>query len=813
MKTCTQLLVVAWLGGLLPDLTAQTVATNPPPPGAAAPASPTPTTNQPMFRRSSSTNRLAVRPGSTPQTADPTAPTAPPQVTPAAAPPSAFPPILPRASTVTPASPATNPAAGGTTAPATAAAGESAAPPPGLPGRPAGAASPAAPPPGPAAPLLPGRAPQPPPVLPSGQPVLTPPGAPPAVAGQPAPPPPAAPGSGAATGSDVPSDDDKIIPIEDIKFSNMPIDQFLDIYAQWTRRTILRPAQLPQLTISIKAQTPLTRKEAIQAFDSVLTLNGYTIIPSGEKFATFVPNAQAVQEGAAFSATNPKDLPEAAQYTTQIVQLKHINPADAQQVIVPFAKNPTGIVPIEASMMLVLRDYAANVKRMMEIIEKIDVVPEQEYKLEVIPIRYGKVEDIYNTMSSLTGGGGGIAGSTAGARTSRTSRTSRGSTRAGAMGGMNPLRPTTAQGAQATQPGQPQTTFQNRLQQVLNRAAGGNAEILGDARIVPDERSNSLLVYATKEDMKMITNIVAKVDTLLAQVLIEAVIVEVGLDKGLEYGVSAAYKDANGNNRNLGVLNNDTDILGSLKNFVVNAGSSNSVPGGGGLSYLGSFGDAWTVAMRAIATDSSVNILSRPRVQTTHAVPATFEIGSTVPYITGTFYNDFGGVGGRSTYQQLPVVTSLNVTPFITPDGLVVMELDQHIEDLGASVEIDGNKVPTTTTRSATSTVSVKDGEMILLGGFISETKNKSRSGVPLLKDIPVLGALFRSNSDTSKRTELIILMRPTVLDTAEKAARTASSLPGYKSQQLKDEVKAQIELNRNRTEGGDPDFPATPGP
>lgn len=658
-----------------------------------------------------------------------------------------------------------------------------------------------------------------------------PPGAPP-VAGQPGPPGATEPPTELYK-ANVPADEDSQIPSDEIKFYNMPIESFLDIYSQFTRRTIIRPATLPQLTISLKAQSALTRKELIQAFDSVLSLNGYTVVPMGEKFANFVPNNQAVQEGAAFTSLKASQLPEAGQFVTHIVQLKHVTPAEVQPVIVPFAKNPAGIVPIESSMVLVLRDNAANVKRMLEVIEKIDVVAEQEYKLEVVPIRYGKVEDIYNTMNSLTGGGGGGGGVTSGApraagvRSGSRSRmgSSMGSTMGGMgnrMGGMNTgLNTGLRQNVAGTVPGQTggQSSFQGRLQQIINRAAGGDSQILGDARIVPDERSNSLLVYANKEDMKMITNIVAKVDTLLAQVLIEAIIMEVGLTKDLNYGVSASQnaKKLGGGAVGGGVANNESDSLGAGRNFLGNVISTNAltaIPKSGGLGYFARFGNSWDVALTALASDSTVNVLSRPRIQTTHAVPATFEIGSTVPYITGTYYSDYGGTGGRSSYQQLPVVTSLNVTPFITPDGLVVMEIDQHIEELGADVVIDNNKVPTTTTRSATSTVSVKDGEMILLGGFISEKKNKSNSGIPLLKDIPGLGVLFRSNSSSGKRTELIILMRPTVLDTAEKATSTAKALPGYKSKELKEQLAEQESIGKNITgepSKGSTDKPATP--
>ena len=104
------------------------------------------------------------------------------------------------------------------------------------------------------------------------------------------------------------------------------------------------------------------------------------------------------------------------------------------------------------------------------------------------------------------------------------------------------------------------------------------------------------------------------------------------------------------------------------------------------------------------------------------------------------------------------------------------MDIQQNIQQLGTSVVIDGNQVPTTTERSAQAKVAVRDGETIILGGFISTSKNKSKSGVPYLKDIPGLGLLFRSSSDILRRVELIVLLRPKVLPTPEAAAIVAAT-------------------------------------
>jgi type II secretory pathway component GspD/PulD (secretin) len=132
---------------------------------------------------------------------------------------------------------------------------------------------------------------------------------------------------------------DVVIPMADLQLVNMPIEQFLKIYADYVNRTILRQSALPNLNVTLEAQTPLTVEEAIQAMDSVLSLNGYTTIPVGEKFITFVPSANALQEGAAFSTiTAAEDLPEANQFITHISQLNHILPSEAVPMLTPMAK-------------------------------------------------------------------------------------------------------------------------------------------------------------------------------------------------------------------------------------------------------------------------------------------------------------------------------------------------------------------------------------------------------------------------------------------------------------------------------------------
>ena len=660
-------------------------------------------------------------------------------------------------------------------------------------------------------------------------------------ANPPAPPAPPTPGNAAAAApanpAGAPLAMDAVIPMADLQLVNMPLEQFLEIYANYVNRTILRAAALPNLNVTLQAQTPLTVVEAIQAMDSVLSLNGYTTIPVGEKFVTFVPSANALQEGAAFlTITSADELPEANQYITHITQLKHILPSEAVPMLTPMAKNAAGIVALDVSKTLVLRDNSSNIKRMLELLERIDIKPEEDYKLKVIPIRYGKVEEIYATMQDLITGSSSPRQSPSGtSRTSGRTSSSQGSTgrTSSSRGSVRSLqnRPPTSSSTS--------NSFRNRLQGIVNRAAGGDIQILENARIIPDYRSNSLIVFANEEDMVKIDEIVGHVDNLLAQVLIEAIIVNVTLTDGMNTGMNAFMHAAAGpgDTRHIGGFMNggpstagaapttptDAADAADAGNVVAAAGSALNTLGAGalagGFSYISRYDNSLEFAISALASNSTAKVLQTPRVQTSHAVPATFFNGEQVPYQGssgggyGGGYGGYGGYGGGygGGYTQfLNVGITLDVTPYITPDDLVVMDIQQTISELDGFIDMGGGqqgaagqKAPQTTEREASSTISVRDGDTILLGGFIRDAKTDTESGVPFLKDIPLLGSLFKSQSATSKRSELLVLIRPTILKTPEDAALMVSQermrLPGIREAEA--EFKAAEDARRRKVD------------
>ena len=632
-------------------------------------------------------------------------------------------------------------------------------------------------------------------------------------------------------------------PSDSIVFKDQDLNVFLDqVYGPLVKRTVLRAQGLPQVKISIDTQTALSEDEEVQMWDTVLALNGITMIPQGEKFVTAVPVAQALQEGAKFSNKPADQYAEASQFVTHVVQLKHVAIEEAVPTITPFAKNANGIVALASTKTLVLRDYAINVKRMLEVLAKVDIEVEEDFQLEVIPIKYGKVDEIYATLTSVIGGGGvsgtpgggvggaggvgGMGGGMGGRRGGMGGVGGMGSGMnqfggGGQFGGMNQLGGAGRLGNSGrlggqqlgggiNQPGSAVNTgsFQNRFNAMGRGGAGAGAgygglsELLQTVSITADQRSNSLIVYGNKKDIAKLREVLVKVDTLLPQVLVEAIIMEVNLSAGWNYGISAAQRPAqfgdNSNNRGGGVVNNPSGApLGTGSEFLKQLGRStgsgvgtnvvNGIPAtsGSGLSYFAQIGQNWDIAINAIAADSRVNVIQRPRVITSHATPGSFFVGSEVPFVSGSFFGG-GNFGNSQSITRQQVGVGLNVTPFITPDNLVVMQIDQTVDNLGSNLDLgNGLSAPTTQTRSASSFVTVRDKDAVLLGGYITTSTDKQKSGVPLLKDIPYLGAAFSKRSQNSSRTELMILIRPSILatptDAGEVADQERQRLPGVR--------------------------------
>lgn len=601
-------------------------------------------------------------------------------------------------------------------------------------------------------------------------------------------------------GAAPPPTEEEVVPVGFINLAGADLTTVLIKYAEMVNRSVLRSPTLPAPNFFFVNQTPLTKAEAIQAYQALFAMNGVALIEVGEKFLKVVPAAESIQQGQKpLITTNATELAELGQYVTHIVQLKYVKPSEMMPVLTPFQKMANAIFPIESSGILVIRDFTENVKRMMEMIEKVDVSLQSEFISLVIPIKFAKVEDIAQSLSSLSGSGGATTvGTRAAASTGGTTgvgqRPGLGGYQQGGLGQQN------QPGAfGANQAGTPSAggSFSDRINQIISRAAktsgSGDFQIIGPNKMVADIRSNSLMVFASRADMATITNIINQLDIVLAQVVIETIIMDVSLSDTFSFGVSGVQtrKDFGSSFTGAGGMN--ANKFFNFGSDTSNAAGSNNATGdllGTGLKYFGKVNEDIFLSIEAMASDGRLNVIQKPRVQTSHATPASIFVGSTVPYVSSTYGGYGGGLGyggyPSSTYQQLSVGIGLNVTPFINSDGLVVMKIDETIDEISDYTRIDGNEVPNTTHRTISAEVAVRDRETILLGGFIRNAETKSKSGVPYLKDIPLLGNLFSSKDSTKSRKELMVLMRPTVLRTPELAAlhvdEEKATMPGVRA-------------------------------
>jgi general secretion pathway protein D len=428
----------------------------------------------------------------------------------------------------------------------------------------------------------------------------------------------------------------------------------------------------------------------------------------------------------------------------------------------------------------------SNFKFLDDIIAELDAKMEPDVVTKVIELKYANAEDVASLLNSL------ITGS--GSPTTSTRRTNTGTTTTGARAPAIPPPPTVTSGAGLEGIG------------FLQFAAG--------LRLLPDPRTNSLLVMATKEDLERIEQLVKSVDTPVAQVIIEVVIAEINLDSELDVGVNvfkrlfeagqtsqlgASITDGNGPIQ----LPRVQDVISGVASNLPNAQSLAS--GAGGLTYFITFRNLKLDAIiRALATSSKAKVLSTPNIQTLDNQEANILVGESRPVPISTLSSVVSGVGTLSANSAVTanidykdIAIELLVTPRINPGGYVRMDIDQKVNDFGGNISVGGTLAPIILKREAKSSVAVQDGSTIVLGGLIKESKLVTETKVPILGSIPFFGQIFKSTNSSKIRNELIIFIRPTVmrdnLQAVVEARRRARLLKGAE----------ELGLDPNAVEGG----------
>jgi general secretion pathway protein D len=276
-------------------------------------------------------------------------------------------------------------------------------------------------------------------------------------------------------------------------------------------------------------------------------------------------------------------------------------------------------------------------------------------------------------------------------------------------------------------------------------ALGAEGATQNGIRIVADARNNALVVYATPAEYATINAALEKLDIVPLQVMIEATIAEVTLNDTLKYGVEWFFKSGN----------NNFSFSRLATGFVTSA-----FPG---FSYLFA-GDDARVAINLLATVTDVKVISSPHLMVLDNETARLQVGDQVPIVTRTAVSvddPSAPITSEIEYRDTGVI--LDIIPRVNAGGLVVLDIIQEVSDVATTTSSNIDS-PTIQERQIASTVAINSGETVALGGLIRDTNDNSENGLPVLKDIPVLGNLFKVTSDTVRRTELIVLLTPRVV-------------------------------------------------
>lgn len=283
---------------------------------------------------------------------------------------------------------------------------------------------------------------------------------------------------------------------------------------------------------------------------------------------------------------------------------------------------------------------------------------------------------------------------------------------------------------------------------------------VGAIRITADEKNNALLVLASVSDYRSIEQALAKLDVVPLQVLLEAVIAEVTLTDDLRYGIQYYFEAGQ---------NNTLTLSSSISSSI-----ASQFPG---FSYIFDNSSDIRVILDALSGITKVEVLSAPEIMVLNNHTAILQVGDQVPIATQESTSTSSGdaeIVNSIEYHDTGVI--LEVTPRVNRGGMVTMDVTQEVSDVSVTSTSTLNS-PTIQQRKISTTVAVQSGQTIALGGLIKQDNTKSKSGIPLLKDIPLIGNLFRSSTDNKSRTELIVLITPHVVDSTERARAVTDEL------------------------------------
>jgi general secretion pathway protein D len=636
--------------------------------------------------------------------------------------------------------------------------------------------------------------------------------------------------------------------VESFTLADLDIDAVLSALEKFTGKTVIRPGQLPTATYSLKITRPISKAELITALETLLSLNGVSVSPMGDRFLKVTALSQAKSEAPEMITGSSLDLPPSGRIVTKLFELNFLRVTEfvpqIQGLMTPGIGN--GVVQLEKANVMMVTDSLENIQRIERLLLEVDKPREDSLTPKFYgPLVNAKASDVVSKIKSMLAGPvqnqlRATTNLTADDRTNQViviadpreyplfdalitqldlksdpntrneviylkhadakdvsallSQLISGQNSAVQKSGSQQAKlPVAAAGA----PGAP-APISTGLDSLT---AGGATEFSTLVTIQPDERTNSVVVSGTADDLRLIQSIVDKIDILLTQVRIEVVIAEVTFDdssnSGIQTGATSGPSVALGSGGQ--VLGATGSVAGvSLNSLASLAAAANPTAAAAtvatGLTQTqlaAAAGFSTFSPLNAVASLSSLGAISKTKILqestivTTHNKEATITVTDQLPVITGTTSEPTGATTVGASLAQSSTVTykdigiTLKVTPLIGDDGSIQLKVDQTVDDQGTPVTINGNSQPQINHREATSFVNVMNDELVVLGGFQSSSKQISRQRFGILYEIPILSNLLGYRTNDTQRTELLLFLRPHVIAQEEGTKDTRRAIDG----------------------------------
>jgi general secretion pathway protein D len=582
-----------------------------------------------------------------------------------------------------------------------------------------------------------------------------------------------------------------------VNYKDTELEEIVRFVAQVTGKTIIVDPKAKGRVQVISSQ-PLNKEQLYDLFLSILDVNGFAAVDSGSS-VRIIPSRDARSSAAPVVSAGKQR--ENSEIVTEVIQLKNISAATLIPVLRPLAPQQAHMAAYAPSNAIVISDAAANIARIRSVIERIDKSAVGD--TVVVKLEHAAAEEVVRMLDQLeksdpakaqTEGGKPMV-LVADKRTNSILVSGDDMQRQRARTLISHLDGPMAQSGNAkvyylqyAKAKDLAATLNKVMQNVAQMAPGATgaapaASTKGKASIEADEGTNALIVTADAETMSSLQAVIERLDIRRAQVLVEAIIVEMSANKNRDLGIQWMFANAGGgygsSSRNDGLLGKTaaaafggTTTTGGTNNTNTDprallgaalAGNNGQIFGVGRVSDNFSF----NAVLSALQENIDANILSTPSLLTLDNEEASIVVGQNVPFKTGSYTSTGNATSVSSPFQTIQrnnVGLTLKVTPHINEGDSLVLEISQEVSSLsGAASSVDASDL-ITNERKIESKVMADNGQVIVLGGLIKDDIQESAQKVPLLGDIPVIGRLFRSNSSKKTKTNLMVFLRPVII-------------------------------------------------